>query len=149
MKRGRRIARALEERTRLDVEIRRMMTSIRDEQILLKKTLSSLEDGSMGDDGRLLGGALNDYKIRRSRVNERIMVYLQRTINLDGFTGSRSCGQRKGSVGTPESSDAAVDGTTQDACRDDEDRDDDDDDDDENDLQMQLDGLVEFMEKLS
>ncbi|KAL6307294.1 hypothetical protein BKA93DRAFT_815978 [Sparassis latifolia] len=79
MKQARRVARACEEIQRLDVEVRRVHTSIYDE-----------------DRNDQLYGAVNDFCRRRHRVNTWILAQLKQIHALDEFTGNGQVGTRKG-----------------------------------------------------
>lgn len=42
-------------------------------------------------------GVVSEYSIRRRRVNDLLLGQIQQVFNLDGFTGDRTLGRRKGS----------------------------------------------------
>jgi len=44
-----------------------------------------------------ISGAVNEYYTHRRRVNTLLLGQIQRTFDLDGFTGDRTLGCRKGS----------------------------------------------------
>ncbi|KAH9846929.1 hypothetical protein C2E23DRAFT_872057 [Lenzites betulinus] len=72
MKKARRIARAKEEILRLNVEVRRLHTSIIDENIALERTLTRIR--SQGDP---ITGPLEVFVLRRNRVNVRVLAVPQ------------------------------------------------------------------------
>jgi len=47
-------------------------------------------------------GAVNDYCVRRRRVNTLLLGQVQQIFSLDGFTGDRAPGRRKGSQAVQE-----------------------------------------------
>ena len=89
MKQWRRICRAHEEIVRCNVEIRRLHTSITDEEESFHKILS--QSTALGP----IHGALKDYITRRSRVNGRLLYKITQIYNLEGFSGTASPGVRQ------------------------------------------------------
>ncbi|KAL6298830.1 hypothetical protein BKA93DRAFT_833746 [Sparassis latifolia] len=83
MKQARRVARTCEEIQRLDVEVRRVHTSIYDEVRAFDITLARLKDRNDP-----LYGAVNDFCRRRRRVNTWILARLKQIHALDEFTGN-------------------------------------------------------------
>ncbi|KAF6754506.1 hypothetical protein DFP72DRAFT_1068533 [Ephemerocybe angulata] len=101
MKLHQKIKRAGEEIVRLNVEMRRLFTSIHDEHALFAKVQQNLSD--LGQYQLL--GALNDFVIERRRVNRSLVSYLDEIKTFDGYTGSQDLlGLRRGTV--RQSSDA-------------------------------------------
>ena len=88
MKQWRRICRAHEEIIRCNVEVRRLHTSITDEEESFHKILS--QSTALGP----IHGALKDYITQRSRVNGRLLHKITQIYNLEGFTGITSPGVR-------------------------------------------------------
>lgn len=88
-----RLERAQEEVQRLNVEVRRLHTSIRDEDTLFSIVLDDLRDR-----GDIWHGPVHDHVIRRRRVNARLLVYVEKIYDLEGFTGTAGPGQRAGAV---------------------------------------------------
>lgn len=87
-----RLNRAEEELARLNVEIRRLRTSIIDEQKMLP-----LEADCVQSHDPLLGWAARRYVSRRLKVNELIMHQLQLIEKIPGYTGTSDAGVRLGS----------------------------------------------------
>ncbi|KAI0367348.1 hypothetical protein BV20DRAFT_1037720 [Pilatotrama ljubarskyi] len=85
------IARAHEEIQNDNRELRRLHTSIRDEEILFGVVLDDLKIR-----GIPLAGAVEDYIRHRRAANARNMAYIQRTYNLPEFSGIREPGIRAG-----------------------------------------------------
>jgi hypothetical protein len=86
-----RVRRAHEEILRCNIEIRRLLTSIHDEAqrfSFILKDLTERKDPILG--------AANEYFVRRRRVNALLLGQIQLVFNLDGFTGDRTRGCRKG-----------------------------------------------------
>ncbi|KAH9847481.1 hypothetical protein C2E23DRAFT_741522 [Lenzites betulinus] len=86
-----RVERAREELVNVTREIRRLHTSIRDEELLFSAVL---EDLSNRKDP--LHGAMQDYVRHRRGASARNMAYIQRLYALEGFTGTPSSGYRAG-----------------------------------------------------
>ncbi|OSC99715.1 hypothetical protein PYCCODRAFT_1372708 [Trametes coccinea BRFM310] len=91
MKKSRRITRAHEELQRCNVEVRRLHTAILDENAHLDTVVCSLELQKS-----ILAGPAMDLSIRRQRVNARLLAVINQIHELDGFTGQREPGTRKG-----------------------------------------------------
>ncbi|KAI0349069.1 hypothetical protein OH77DRAFT_1507574 [Trametes cingulata] len=91
MRLANRIARTHEEIQNDNRELRRLHTSIRDEEILFGVVLDDLKIR-----GIPLAGAVEDYIRHRRAANARNMAYIQRTYNLPGFSGIREPGIRAG-----------------------------------------------------
>jgi hypothetical protein len=91
MTQANKIKRAHEEITRCNIEVRRLHTSIIDENNLLESTLARLQA-----ENNAVFGPVNEYTIRRRRVNAHLLLRLQQIFALDGYSGERSCGIRKG-----------------------------------------------------
>jgi hypothetical protein len=91
MKLRHRLTRAREEIDRLNVEIRRLHTAIRDERRLFKSTITRLR--STQDP---LLGAMLDFVTRRSRINDRLLTRVHQIYALNGYTGHKSAGKRLG-----------------------------------------------------
>jgi len=86
-----RVRRAHEEIDRCNIEVRRLFTSIRDEDHKLDIILKCLT----GQNDIILG-AVGEYWTRRRRVNALLLERIRCTFALDGFTGSKMVGSRKG-----------------------------------------------------
>lgn len=95
MKMQHRIARAREEIIRLNVEVRRLHTAIRDEDALFAATLSRLKETD-----HILYPAMYDFIIRRQGINKHLLYYVHQIYSLQGFTGIAGPGVRLGSVAT-------------------------------------------------
>lgn len=92
MKKFRRVARAREELVRCNVEIRRLHTSIIDENATLDRAVRDAR--SRGD---TIAGPLDVFSTRRTRVNARLLVIISQIHTLEGFTGDVNPGVRVGS----------------------------------------------------
>ena len=97
IKRFFRVRRAHEEIQRCNIEIRRLFTSIYDETHRHSDILEAL----IGQKSPIFG-AVNEYSTRRRRVNAQLLGQIQQVFDLDGFTGDRTLGRRKGSRVTRE-----------------------------------------------
>lgn len=91
----RRIKRAREELGRLNVEVRRVRTAIRDENRLFTKVIRSIPQSDP------LRGAVTDFATRRRRINRQTMVRVRQVYALRGFTGVKTPGIRLGSRSAP------------------------------------------------
>ena len=78
-----------------NIEVRRLFTSIYDEDRKLDDILKCLIDK---DD--IIFGATREYCVRRCRVNALLLERIGYIFSMDGFTGSKLPGSRKGS-GSP------------------------------------------------
>ncbi|KAI0338442.1 hypothetical protein BDW22DRAFT_1337893, partial [Trametopsis cervina] len=96
-----RIRRAREELDRLNVEIRRLHTAIRDERILFRQTCANLRAQS----SKLIG-IVSDFVERRQRINDDLLRRVYQVYSLPGFTGVKGPGVRLGST-HPEQTDIA------------------------------------------
>ncbi|KAF6757867.1 hypothetical protein DFP72DRAFT_1108913 [Ephemerocybe angulata] len=89
------IKRASEELERLNIEVKRLATSIYDEHTLFEQVSTELRNA--GSDQLL--GALIDFSVPRKRVNRNILQYLEEITELDGYTGDTNLlGLRVGSA---------------------------------------------------
>ncbi|KAF9789733.1 hypothetical protein BJ322DRAFT_1001037 [Thelephora terrestris] len=91
IKRFFRVRRAHEEIQRCNVEIRRLVTSIHDEAQRHPDILKALAEQKSP-----VLGAVSEYFLRRRRVNGMLLGQVQQIFDLDGFTGDRTRGRRKG-----------------------------------------------------
>lgn len=91
--------RAREELQRLNIEVRRLRTAIRDETIEVTHALTRLSATSPP-----LATELQKWWTLRSQVNALNLVYLDRLADLPGFTGTRDEGVRLGSAGFEQAS---------------------------------------------
>ena len=89
MKQWRRICRAHEEIIRCNIEVRRLHTSIIDEEISFQKILS--QSMTLGP----IHGALKDSITRRSRVNAQSLRKIAQIYDLKGFSGTAYPGVRR------------------------------------------------------
>ncbi|KAI0083236.1 hypothetical protein BDY19DRAFT_987949 [Irpex rosettiformis] len=87
------IRRAEEELLRLNVEVRRLHTAIRDERILFNQTLVRLNDTNDS-----LFGPVKEFIERRRRVNNHLLSRIHDIYKLPGFRGTRGPGTREGSA---------------------------------------------------
>ncbi|KAJ3817842.1 hypothetical protein F5880DRAFT_1626200 [Lentinula raphanica] len=85
MKQRRRIQHAREEITRCNVELRRLHTSIVDENKFFSRILHDLE-------GSLMHGPVSEYIDRRQSINQLLLMRIHQTYNLEGYTGERTPG---------------------------------------------------------
>ena len=88
-----RIQRAHEEILRCNVEIRRLHTAIVDEHQRFDTVLDHLRHVD-----HPIQGAVLEYTMRRRRTNDHILAHIQQTFDLDGFSGDKSVGIRKGTL---------------------------------------------------
>ena len=86
-----RVRRAREEIDRCNIEVRRIFTSIYDEDYKFDSILKGLFDKN-----DVILGATREYCVRRRRVNSLLLERIKRIFSLHGFTGSRTLGSRKG-----------------------------------------------------
>ena len=91
MRMARRLDRAHEEIAHANREVRRLHTSIRDEEIAFKTVLADLR----AKRERHLG-AVEEFVLRRRGANARNMAYIEKIHGLDGYTGQRTPGRRLG-----------------------------------------------------
>ncbi|KAF9054922.1 hypothetical protein BDP27DRAFT_1242445 [Rhodocollybia butyracea] len=135
MKQHRQIERAREEIIHCNIGIRRLHTSIVDEEKNFDIALQKLNDAP-------LFGPVSDYVRRRKAVNALLLARIHQTYNLPGFTGDFTPGKRKGSTDPLETCT-----TVPQACPDPESDNGEDEDDDEF-----IDGvgaMVDFMSSMS
>lgn len=85
MKIRQRVIRAAEETERCSVEVRRLHTSIRDEQAFFETRLAQLS-------GTLMHGAVKDYVTYRTNINERLINQIYDIYSVDGYVGIKGCG---------------------------------------------------------
>lgn len=97
MKKSRRVLRAREELVRCNAEVRRLHTSILDENHTLSAAVHDAR--SHGD---AISGPLTLFSIRRQRVNTRLLAVISQIHALDGFTGDKTAGTRKGATRTQD-----------------------------------------------
>ncbi|KAF8196114.1 hypothetical protein BJ912DRAFT_847093 [Pholiota molesta] len=90
MKQYNRVCRAREEIIRCNVEIRRLHTSIVDEANFFRELLPKLNTLSSP-----IFGAVKEYIILRTRVNDNILERLFQIYSLDGFSGNPAPGTRR------------------------------------------------------
>jgi len=95
VRRWQRIQRAQEEIIRCNVEVSRLHAAIRDESEHFDKVEEDLAAACSSGEPHLLG-AVTDFCARRRRVHELLLTRIYRTYDLEGFTGSRVPGIRKG-----------------------------------------------------
>lgn len=91
MKQHRRIQCAREEIVHCNIEIRRLHTSILDENKHFEEVLARLQ-------GTIIWHPIQSYVRRRRAVNQLLLSRIYETHALPGFTGDRTPGIRKGSV---------------------------------------------------
>lgn len=99
MKRHLRVLCAREELDRCNIEVRRVMTSIYDEDgrfDLLLKTLKNEKSALLGP--------IQEYCTLRRRTNSLILGHIHQIFTLDGFTGDQTIGHQKGSPRLPSCS---------------------------------------------
>ena len=97
MRHARRIDRAREELKRVKVEARRVHTSVRDEEVLFRKTLSALKASQDP-----IYGAAELYCARRRGMNARSMAYILHLYQHPGFDGETTPGKRAGCDVAPD-----------------------------------------------
>lgn len=94
MKQHCQIERAREEIVNCNIAIRRLHTSIVDEEKKFKAILPTLNASTLGP--------VSDFVQRRQAVNRLLLARIHRTYELPGFTGNPTAGYRKGSTDHPE-----------------------------------------------
>ncbi|KAE9386543.1 hypothetical protein BT96DRAFT_960562 [Gymnopus androsaceus JB14] len=117
MKQHRQIERAREEIIHCDIGIRRLHTSITDEEKKFKAILKTLDSPMLGP--------VSDFIQRRQAVNQLLLARIHRTYNLPGFTGNPTPGKQKGSADIPEPEATALEANIDPHSDDGEDEDDD------------------------
>jgi hypothetical protein len=85
------LTRAYEERERLNTEVRRVATSIRDEELDFEEHIARVETTDM-----LLATELRDIRDRRVRVNRQHKVRIAEIYKLSCYNGTASLGTRIG-----------------------------------------------------
>lgn len=88
-----RVQRAREEIVRCNVEVRRLHTAIVDEGSHFDAVLARLDREPCA-----VGGAIREYITRRRGVNHQLLACVYKVFSLDGFTGDKTVGKRKGGV---------------------------------------------------
>ena len=101
MRMCRRVDRAQEEIKNANHEVRRLHTSIRDEELAFSTILAILR---ARHDPHL--GAVEDFVVQRRGANARNLAYIEHVHALEGYTGERAPGRR---VGGPEPMDIGPD----------------------------------------
>ena len=86
-----RVRRAHEEIDRCNIEVRRLLTSIYEED----RKFNAIIEGLIANNDITLG-ATREYCLRRRRVNSFLLERIRCIFNLAGFTGRRGLGLRKG-----------------------------------------------------
>ncbi|KAI1781831.1 hypothetical protein LXA43DRAFT_977885 [Ganoderma leucocontextum] len=102
---ARRVDRAHEEIANANREVRRLLTSIRDEEVSFNAILVDLRTKR---DPHL--GAVQDFVTRRRGANARNLAYIEQIHTLEGFTGDRTPGRRVGRAETMDVEDAVAAG---------------------------------------
>ncbi|THU88228.1 hypothetical protein K435DRAFT_821711 [Dendrothele bispora CBS 962.96] len=95
MKKHRQVSRAKEEIIRCNIELRRLHTSIVDEDRHFSDVLKKLEVETTP-----MHGPVAEYVQHRRRINQYLMERIQQTYDLEGFSGTPRPGVRKGSSTT-------------------------------------------------
>lgn len=141
----RRIQHAREEITRLNIEVRRLHTAIRDEQTFFLRLLTSLSPSD------ILCGPMQEFVTRRRRIDQQILVRIHQIYELPGFTGTKEPGTRLGGcpVGDLPTSAESPASRTQVFDPDDKRRDGDKEDDIDDDTRGEVGRIVEFISELS
>ena len=132
------LARVNEERERLNIEIRRVATSIRDEELDFERHIALLEITDV-----LLATELRDMRDRRVRVNQQHKFRIAQICKLSCYNGLASLGTRVGRA--PVENDMDLDSDFE---KDEEDEEDPEPDEDDV-LVTQLDSLEQFFGQLS
>ena len=86
-----RVRRAREEVERCNIEVRRLFTSIYDES----RWQQNILEGLAGQKSPIFG-AVSKYFTRCRNVNALLLAQIQQVFDLDGFTGTKMLGRRKG-----------------------------------------------------
>lgn len=140
IKQHNRIKRAHEEIANCNIDIRRVHTHTLDENTDLRRIVQELH-------GRRepITGAVEDYAVRRTQVNQHLLSSIYKIHRLPGFTGDISPGVRMGraleSAPTVEAEQEEVDGDENDELPPDSESDDDE-------AQGQYRGLVNFISEM-
>jgi hypothetical protein len=93
LKQHQKVKRAEEEIHRCNIEVRRLHTSIVDEEQKFTAILLELRDA-----GDRMYSAVHDYVARRFQVNAQLLKRINQIYSLKGFTGITSPGIRKGTA---------------------------------------------------
>ncbi|KAG6809022.1 hypothetical protein H0H92_001927 [Tricholoma furcatifolium] len=93
IKQDQKVKRAQEEILRCNVEVRRLHTSIVDEEAFFKTRLPEIQASKS-----LTYGAILDFATRRRRVNAKLLSRIAQIYSLRGFTGTVGHGLRKGAM---------------------------------------------------
>ncbi|KAJ8456302.1 hypothetical protein ONZ45_g18777 [Pleurotus djamor] len=96
IRRHNRLERAEEEIQRCNIECKRLYTSIVDEEKLFSQVELNLQASNSP-----IYGALQEFTLRRRRINDHLLTRIYQIYQLPGFTGDRSVGTH---VDTPEPS---------------------------------------------
>ncbi|KAI0702856.1 hypothetical protein BC835DRAFT_1263436, partial [Cytidiella melzeri] len=153
MKLRHRLARAQEEVSRLNVEVRRLHTAICDEAILFDDVLRHLNSNNDP-----LLGATSDFITRRRKANDHLLTRIHQVYALRGYTGVKGPGTRLGGEARPPNKEympiipELPNGLLAMPLKDDEDNEDDGDDIDALDgdeEQASMDSLVQFVSELA
>ncbi len=105
MQQNRRIKRAQEEITRCNVEARHLHTHIVDEDKDVTRILQDLHQVASP-----IHGALKEWWVRRRNVNLHLLRWIEAIYGLEGFTGERGPGTRKGHLSAASPSDVTTKG---------------------------------------
>lgn len=87
------IACAKEEIYQCNIEVRRLYTSIVDENRSFPKVVAQLKA-----EGSPVLGAVEEFILRRRRFNDALLVRIFQIFDLKGYTGEKTPGVRKGSM---------------------------------------------------
>jgi len=87
-----RVRRAREEIDQCNIEVRRLLTSIYDEDSRFDNII-----GGLIDKNDVVLGATREYCVHCRRVNSLLLERISSIFSIDGFTGNRALGSRKGS----------------------------------------------------
>ena len=135
MKKYQRVKRAREEIIRCNIEVRRLRTSIVDENVQFTNILARLKN----ENSRLLG-PVGEYIHRRRGVNTLLLARILQIHELKGFTGEKTVGVRKGAeTATEDSLTPAVSTETEDDGQEDAD----------DEITGQIGGLVDYIAQLA
>ncbi|KAG6884740.1 hypothetical protein C0992_005852 [Termitomyces sp. T32_za158] len=93
IKKDQKVKRAHEEIIRCNVEVRRLHTSILDEDGHFTIRLQAIKDASLP-----IYGAVNEFVTRRRRINTALLTRIAQIYSLPGFTGVPQPGVKKGSM---------------------------------------------------
>jgi hypothetical protein len=141
-----RIQRAHEEILRCNVEIRRLHTAIVDEHKRFDTVLDHLRCVD-----HPIRGAVLEYTMRRRCTNDHILARIQQTFDLDGFSGDKSVGIRKGTLVLASSSNMGSSGVIKEICAINQDVEEDNvvDVDDDDEANGDIGGLVDYVSNLA